>query len=87
MKIKSGFVVRSVGGENIAVPVGERAKTFKGMIKLNETGHYLWKLFSEENTEAAAVKALCAEYDVDESIAREDVKKFMDDLLNNGFAE
>ena len=33
MKIKKGFVVREVGGENIAVPVGEMAKQFHGMIK------------------------------------------------------
>jgi hypothetical protein len=87
MKIKSGFIVRNVGGENIAVPVGERAKTFKGMIKLNGTGFFLWNFFCQDNTEDAAVKALCQEYDVEESVARKDVKTFMDNLITNGFAE
>ena len=45
MKIKKGFIVRKVGGENIAVPVGERGKSFHGMIKLNETGNFLWEFF------------------------------------------
>ena len=46
IKIKKGFVVRKVGGENIVVPVGETSKTFHGMIKLNESGGFLWKFFS-----------------------------------------
>ncbi len=87
MKIKKGFVVRSVGGENIAVPVGERVKDFRGMIKLNETGDFLWKFFVEEHTEDEAVKALCAEYEVEEDTAKNDVDTFMDNLINNGFAE
>ena len=32
MKIKKGFVVRKVAGENIVVPVGGMSKTFHGMI-------------------------------------------------------
>ena len=87
MKIKSGFVMRSVAGENIVVPVGERAKSFKGMIKLNETGSFLWNFFARENTFEDAVQALKKEYDVEESVAREDVKRFMDQLIENGFAE
>ena len=43
--MKKGFIVRKVGGENIAVPVGERGKSFHGMIKLNETGNFLWEFF------------------------------------------
>ena len=38
MKIKSGLILRSVGGENVVVPVGEMSKKFHGMITLNETG-------------------------------------------------
>lgn len=87
MKIKSGFVVRNVGGETIAVPVGERAKTFKGMIKLNETGRFLWDFFNKDNSEEAAVKALYSEYEVEESIARDDVLMFVENLKTNGFLE
>ena len=87
MKIKKGFVLRVVGGENVVVPVGEMSKVFHGMINLNETGAFMWKFFSEEHTLEEGVAALCAEYEVEEERARTDVQKFMDTVTENGFAE
>ena len=55
MKIKQGFIVRRVGEENIAVPVGEKGTNFRGMIKLNETGTFLWNYFLEDHSEKDAV--------------------------------
>ena len=63
MKIKKGFVVRAVGGENVVVPVGEMSKVFHGMINLNETGKFLWDFFTQEHSLEEAVSALCGEYD------------------------
>lgn len=87
MKIKKGFVIRTVGGQNVAVPVGEMSKNFHGMINLNETGKFLWDFFSQEHTLEEGVTALCGEYDVDSSIAENDVKRFMETILSNGFAD
>ena len=87
MKIKNGFVVREVGGENVVVPVGEMSKVFHGMINLNETGAFLWKFFSEEHTVAEGVAALLAEYEVDEATACADVEKFAETIKNHGFVE
>lgn len=87
MKIKKGFVVREVGGENVVVPVGEMSKTFHGMINLNETGAFLWKFFSEDHTIEEGVAALLNEYEVDEAIARVDVEKFAEIIQARGFAE
>ncbi len=86
MKIKKGLILRSVGGENVVVPVGEMSKNFHGMITLNETGAFLWKFFTEDHTVDEAVAALLAEYDVSEEIARTDVEKFVE-IISNGFAE
>ncbi len=87
MKIKAGFVVRSVGGENVVVPVGEMSKKFHGMINLNETGAFLWRFFSQEHTVDEGVNALLAEYEVEEEIARADVVNFVETIEKNGFAE
>ena len=87
MKIKKGFVLRVVGGENVVVPVGEMSKKFHGMINLNDTGAFMWKFFSEEHNLEEGVDALCAEYDVERDRATADVQKFMDTVLNNGFAD
>ena len=61
MKIKNGFVVRSVGGENVVVPVGEMSKKFHGMINLNETGALLWNFYSEEHSVDEGVAKLLSE--------------------------
>lgn len=87
MKIKKGFVLRVVGGENVVVPVGEMSKVFHGMINLNDTGAFMWKFFSEEHTLEEGVEALCAEYEVERERATVDVQKFMDTILQNGFAD
>jgi len=87
MKIKKGFVVRVVGGEHVAVPVGELSKTFHGMINLNETGAFLWRFFSEEHTLEEGVDALCNEYEVERERAAADVDRFADILTKNGFIE
>lgn len=87
MKIKKGFVLRMVGGENVVVPVGELCKTFHGMINLNETGAFLWKFFTVEHSMEEAVDALCAEYEVERERAANDVQKFISIIENNGFAE
>ncbi len=85
MKIKSGFVIRAVGGEYVVVPVGERTKTFHGMINLNETSAFIWNFFTAEHTVQECVDALCAEYDVEREQAEADVCQFTEMLEKNGF--
>ena len=87
MKIKKGFIVRKVGEENIVVPVGEASKSFHGMIKLNESGAFLWNFYTDEHTAEEGVAALLAEYDVEKEIAERDVNAFVENLTKNGFAE
>ena len=87
MKIKKGFVLRIVGGENVVVPVGEMSKTFHGMINLNETGAFLWRFFSEEHTVEEAIDVLCNEYEADRELVTADVNRCVDVLTRNGFCE
>ena len=43
MRIKDGFVVTDVGNKKVAVPVGKAAEEVKGIIRLNETGFFIWE--------------------------------------------
>ena len=87
MKIKSGFVVRKVGGESVVVPVGEMSKKFHGMINLNEPGAFLWEFFTQEHTVDEGVNALLGEYEVEKEVAQVDVEQFVKTIEENGFAE
>lgn len=80
MKIKDGFILREVAGSFIVVAVGEAVKEFNGIINLNETGAVLWKILEKGATKEQLVKALLAEYDVDETTAEKDVSAFIEKL-------
>ncbi len=81
MKLKNGFVLRQIGGSYVVVAVGLQTLDFKGMIRLNETGAFLWeKLTAEDRTKEDLVAALTAEYDVDEATASHDVDVFVRSL-------
>lgn len=80
MKIKDGFILREVAGSFIVVAVGEAVKEFNGIVNLNETGAVLWKTLEKGATKEQLVKALLAEYDVDETTAEKDVSAFIEKL-------
>ena len=83
MRIDKDFTIQKVGASYVAVPVGETSKTYHGMIRLNETGAFLWKKLCEaDQTEDTLVAALLDEYDVDEATARADVQKLLTALKN-----
>lgn len=84
MKLKDGFILRKVGGQVVVLPTtGDM--DLNTMIKLNETGAFLWERMQAETDENALVAALLAEYDVDEATARRSVQSFVGKLSDNGF--
>lgn len=84
MKVKSGFIVRSVGGNRMVVATGARSKQFGGMLRLNESGNFLWSKLTSETDEEALITALLDEYDVDEATAKADVEGFLRILREAG---
>jgi hypothetical protein len=80
MKIKPGFKLRSVAGQNIVVPIGDAAIDFNGMISLNESGAFLFKALLEDTTEDKLAAALLDEYDVSLDCAKEDVAAFLNKM-------
>lgn len=76
MQINKDFTIQKVGTSYVAVPVGETSKTFHGMVRLNETGAFLWnRLAVRDCTEADLVDALLEEYDVPREVAEKDVHR------------
>ena len=77
MKIKKGFVLRTVCGENVIVGEGLDAINFGRMLCLNETAAWLWKQALEQGdfTAQSLANALCTEYEVTPEQALNDVKE------------
>ena len=84
MKLKDGFVLRSVAGETVVVPTGGDLN-LNMMITLNDTGKFLWESLEKGAEEAELVAALLQEYDVDQQTAENHVALFVKKLIENGF--
>ena len=89
MKIKKGFILRTVCGENVIVGEGLDAINFGRMLCLNETAAWLWKQAQESGdfTAESLAQALCGEYDVTPEQALADVKETIDNWSNLGVIE
>lgn len=77
MKHKDGFVLRAVAGKQVAIAVGKRAETFKGMVSLNGSAAFLWQQLDTDKTEEQLVEALLDTYDVEHEKAHSDVAHFL----------
>ncbi len=78
MKVKEGLKLNSVCGQTFLVPMGETNIDFSKLIALNESSLVMWKRMSQgEFTEDDLVQVLLDEYEVEDAVARNDVKKII----------
>lgn len=89
MKIKKGFVLRTVCGENVIVGEGLDAINFGRMLSLNETAAWLWKQAQQQGdfNAQSLTDALCSEYEVTPEQALADVKETIDNWSKLGVIE
>lgn len=83
MKIKDGFIIKTIAGSTVAVPVGENLVNLQLMLTLNESGAFLWQCLQKSSTEDELVAAMTSEYQVDAETARRDVQEFISVLKEN----
>ena len=66
MKIKEGFILRTICGEHIVVGEGLAQVNFNKMLSLNESAAYLWKeVEGKDFTQEDLVKLLLDRYEVE----------------------
>ena len=77
MKIKDGFILRKVGTQDVVAATGKASENFNGMMRLNESGAFAFRLLQKGITEEELVNRIVAEYDVREEAAHADVNRFL----------
>ena len=87
MKIKSGFIVKEIAGQYVVIALGAASKIFNGIIKLNDSGKFIWDKLVVGADKDDIVNALLEEYDVDRTVAEADVDKFIDELKGANILE
>ena len=75
MKVKNGFNLREVCGENIIVAEGDENIDFSNIISMNESSAYLWQEVQKLDnfTIDTLTQLLCEQYEIDEATAKNDV--------------
>ena len=88
MKIKEGFVLREMCGENIVAGEGLQHINFNKLISLNSTAAFLWKaLEGKEFTVESMAQLLVDEYGIDMELALKDSENLCKSWLEAEIAE
>lgn len=88
MKIKDGFELKDICGENIIISHGKENINFTKIITLNESAALIWngvigKDFSIEDM----VQVIINEYEIDEATAKKDCENIASEWKKVGFIE
>ncbi|MCR5306272.1 MAG: PqqD family protein [Oscillospiraceae bacterium] len=82
MKLSSGFLSHTDGGETLLIPTG--AAKFSGLVRSNTTAGVILGCLEQETTEDEIVGAICSQFDVDAETARRDVRHILTQLRGIG---
>ena len=88
MKVKNGFVVRTVAGQSMVVPLGTASKNFEGFIKLNETARLIWDMLVVGAERDEIVDRMAEVYDeIERAVLAADCDKFIRSLQEHDILE
>lgn len=88
MKIKQGFVLREICGEQVISAESLENVNFNRLISLNATAAYLWKnVEGKDFDEEYMANLLIGKYDVDYETAISDAKELAGVWRKNGLIE
>lgn len=87
MKLKGEFVLREIMDETIAIPVGNAALNFNGMICLNDVGKIIFAGLQVNRAEEAILSEILETFDVSREEALRDLESFLSRLVECGLLE
>lgn len=80
MKLKYEFITTELGNQFVAVPVGDNARDFGGVINLNASAAFILKQMQKDTTVEQIVSALMEEYEGTQEEATAYVEGFIGKL-------
>lgn len=87
MKIKKNYILRTVAGQHLVVPVGEEGVNFNGIITLNNSGKLLFEALIEGCEKSVLVEKILDVYEVSKEQATSDVNAFVILLESKGLLD
>ena len=80
MKLKYEFETTELGDEIVAVPVGDNAMDFRGVLNLNASAAAILKQLKENTTVEQIVSSLMEEYEGSKEELTASVEKYVEKL-------
>jgi len=87
MKIKEGYLLRTIADTNIVVPVAERVIDFKGMIVLNDSTAAIWRFMEKGREYGEIVDYMISTYDIDKETAQKDLNAWLKQMEDRGILD
>ena len=87
MKLRGEFVVRQVMDDIVAIPVGDAANRFGGLLLLNEVSRVIWTELEKGTDVDGLVTAVTDAFEVSEEEARADILELLEQLRNAGLLD
>lgn len=89
MKIKEGFVLRTICGQNVVSGEGTDNVNFSKLVSLNDTAAYLFKAAREMDdfTPETLADLLLSEYEVEKEVALKDAAALCDQWKEIGLID
>ena len=87
MKLNENYILKTVAGIPVVVPVGEAVNNIRGMITLNGPAEVIWKCLEKGNNIEEILQQLKSKYDAPEEILKEDLDAFVNKLKDLGIVE
>lgn len=84
MHLKYTFDKMELNGQIIAVPVGDNANDYHGVVKMNGTADTIFDLLKEETTEENIIDTMAENYDVERVRLAEDIRKYIQEFREKG---
>ena len=82
MRIKEGYTIKKLGMGYVVVPIGQASMEFNGVIRLNESGAFLWHSIQDgADTRDKLLAAMLEHFDgLDETTAGQDLDEFLESI-------
>ena len=87
MKLNENFILKTIAGSPVVVPVGDAVDNIKGMITLNGPAETIWKCLEKGMDFDDILKTLKTKYDAPEEILKADLSAFVEKLQRLGIVE
>lgn len=87
MKIKDGYILKKVAGENIVIATGDARLSFNGIITFNEVGAEVFTRLDGSHSVGEIAEELSSVYNAPREIIEADVNKLVEKMRNQGLLE